>query len=69
MAHHQLNHTAEARAAFAQAIEILQTKLPRLDGAALDYRWVDELIAHALVREAKGLIEGQPPATDPTAQK
>jgi WD40 repeat protein/tetratricopeptide (TPR) repeat protein len=57
MAHFQMNQAEEAHAALAKGVEIEQG-LPRLDGGDLGDDWVDWIIAHALLREAKALIEG-----------
>ncbi len=60
VAHHQLKQIAEARAALAKGVEIDQTKLPKLDSGDLGEAWAEWIIAHALMREAKALIEGEP---------
>ena len=60
MAHHQLRHTAEARAALAKAAEITRTKLPPLDSGRAIQDWWDYLLAHMLLREAQALIDGEP---------
>ena len=58
MAQYQLKQTDEARNALAKGIEIEQTKLPKLESGDIGGgRW-DWIIAHALLREAKELIEG-----------
>jgi tetratricopeptide (TPR) repeat protein/tRNA A-37 threonylcarbamoyl transferase component Bud32 len=59
MAQHQLKRSDEARVALTKGAEIVQAKLLNLPNAALDENWVDWLIAHILLREAQGLIEGQ----------
>jgi tRNA A-37 threonylcarbamoyl transferase component Bud32 len=66
MAQHQLNEHEEARVALAKGIEIEQTKLPKIDSGDLGtgWYWRDWIIAHALMNEAKTLIEGQPSAID-----
>ncbi|MEX2141787.1 MAG: protein kinase [Pirellulales bacterium] len=71
MAQHQLNEHEEARAAFAKGKEIEQTKLPKIDSGDLGsgWYWRDWIIAHALMNEAKALIEGQPSAIDDPEQK
>ena len=58
MAHYQLKQTNEARAAFAIGAEIERTKLPRLESGDLGGGWPDWIIARALMREAKEMIEG-----------
>jgi serine/threonine protein kinase/tetratricopeptide (TPR) repeat protein len=60
MAHYQLNQTDAARAAFARGTEIEQMKLPKLESGDIGDSWLDWIIAHALMREAKALIEGAP---------
>jgi hypothetical protein len=47
----------EAREALAKGVEIMQNKLPRLDGSDLGPSWHDVVIADILMREAKELIE------------
>ena len=59
MAHHRLARTAQAQAALSKGIENLQTQLPKLDSGDIGREWPDWLIAHALMREAKELIEGK----------
>ena len=59
MAQHQLKQTDEARAALAQALELAQTKLPQVGHDNLEQDWVDWLIAHILLREAKALVNGE----------
>jgi len=62
MAQQQLMQPDEARTAFAKGIEINEAKLPRLDSGDLGtgWYWRDWIIAHALMDEAKALIEVQP---------
>ncbi len=71
MAQHQLKQPEEARAAFAKGLEIEQTKLPSIDSGDLGtgWYWRDWIIAHALMNEAKALIEGQPSTTQEPTQK
>jgi tetratricopeptide (TPR) repeat protein len=68
MAQYRSKHTAEASAALAKGVEI-ETKLPKLDSGdfGLRWRWIDWIIAQALMREAKALIEG--PRAAATEQK
>jgi eukaryotic-like serine/threonine-protein kinase len=63
MAQHQLKQTDEARAALAKASELARTKLPQRGSDNLEQDWVDWLIAHVLLREAKALVNGEPGAT------
>ena len=62
MAHHQLKQPEEARKAFAKGLEIEEAKLPKLDSGYLgtEWYWRDWIVAHALMTEARALIEGQP---------
>jgi serine/threonine protein kinase len=71
MAQHQLKQPDEARAAFAKGIEIKEAKMPRLESGDLGpgWYWRDWIIAHALMNEAKALIEGQPSTTQEPTQK
>jgi tetratricopeptide (TPR) repeat protein len=58
MANNQLQKHEAARAALLKGVEIVETKLPRLESSDLGDGWNDVLIAHALLREARALIEG-----------
>jgi len=58
MAQHQLRQPEEARAALARGLEIVQTKLPKLDGGDLGAAWYDVLTTYILMREAKETFEG-----------
>jgi len=69
MAQQQLHHPDEARAALAKGADIVNTKLLKLENAALDENWVDWLIAHALLREAQGLIAQAAPSGNPSTEK
>jgi len=71
MAQHQLKQHDEARKAFAKGIEIKEAKLPKLDSGDLGtgWYWRDWIIAHALMNEAKALIESQPSTTQEPTQK
>ncbi len=62
MAQHQLKQHNEARAAFAKGIEIAEARLPKLDSGDLgtEWYWRDWIVAHALMTEARTLIERQP---------
>ncbi len=61
MAQWQLKQQVEARTTLIKGIEIEQTKLPRLESGDLGtgWYWRDWIIAHALITEAKALIEGR----------
>jgi len=58
MAYQQSRQTGPAHAALAKAVEIVETQLPSLESGDLGREWPDWLIAHILLREASGLIEG-----------
>jgi tetratricopeptide (TPR) repeat protein len=60
LARHQIKQPSEARAALASGLEIVQQKLPRLDGGDLGEAWFDILPAYILMREARETIEGMP---------
>ena len=62
MAQQQLKQPEEATKAFAKRLEIEEAKLPKLDSGDLGpgWYWRDWIIAHALMNEAKALIQGQP---------
>jgi hypothetical protein len=60
MAQHELKQTDEARDTLATGFDIVNTKMPKLDSGDLGSGWVDWIIAHALLAEAKALIAGQP---------
>jgi tetratricopeptide (TPR) repeat protein len=57
MSQWHLQNFQQARAALAAGTEAEQ-KLGRLDGGDIGSDWIDWIIAHALMREAKVLIEG-----------
>jgi len=57
MAQQQLGKTNEARATLAQGLEMADTRFPKSGKKNLDGQWNDWIIAHALMREAKALIE------------
>jgi hypothetical protein len=59
MAQYGSKQAEEARAVLAKGVEIAEKKLPRLDSGNLG-NWIDWIIAHTLMREAKTFIEGQP---------
>jgi tetratricopeptide (TPR) repeat protein len=60
MAGQQLKQDDLARTALASGEDIAGNKLPKLETGDLGVDWLDWIIAHALVREAKALIEGSP---------
>ena len=60
MAQHRSRQPDQARAALAKGVEIAETKLPKLDSGDLGDDWLDWIIAHALMSEAKALLGTQP---------
>ncbi len=60
MGQYKLNETNAARATLVVASE-LEAKLPPADGSDFGQRWPDWVYSRALLREARALIEGQPP--------
>ncbi len=58
MAHHQLEEATEARAALDRGVEIVRTKLPRLDSGDLGATWYDVLTTYILMGEARETVEG-----------
>jgi len=61
MAKWQLGQSDSARAALAKANEIAVAELPAAEASELGDAWLDWIISHALLREARELIEGQAP--------
>jgi tetratricopeptide (TPR) repeat protein len=59
MAQYQLGRIDEARGILTRGIEIAEAKVPKLNSGDLGSSWVNCVIAHALIREAKELIEGE----------
>ena len=57
MAHHRLNHAAEARKAFDKAVHLMDRPAKSPDGKALDMPWNDRLVLQLLRREAESLIK------------
>jgi serine/threonine protein kinase/tetratricopeptide (TPR) repeat protein len=69
MARRQLKQPAEARADLNRGLELVQTKLPKLDGGDLGDQWFDFLTTCILMREAKATVEGSPAAEQSPAGK
>jgi hypothetical protein len=65
MSHFKLQHTDDARAALTKGIECAEKKLPH-DSNYLGHIWRDWIIAHALLDEAKALIENGSRTNAPT---
>jgi Flp pilus assembly protein TadD len=63
MAHQRLNRADDARAALAAATADMETHMPNLDGRDPGGDWTDWIIARALMKEAKALIEGPKSST------
>ena len=66
MANYQLHQLDEARAVLARGLEFANKKLPKLESGDLGSYWAEWVFAHALIREAKALIEGGAKAGDET---
>ncbi|MBI3850935.1 MAG: serine/threonine protein kinase [Verrucomicrobia bacterium] len=62
MAQYRSKQADQAGATLAKGVEIAARRLPRLDSGDLGGDWDDWIITHALMREAKALIQ-RPPAT------
>jgi tetratricopeptide (TPR) repeat protein len=63
MARQQLNQASEARTAWDKGVEIVNTKLPKLESGGIGDTWFDWIIVQRLMGEAKALIEGDAAAT------
>jgi hypothetical protein len=57
MAQYRSQQIGEARVSLAKGVEIAEKKLPKLESGDLGDGWRDWIIAQALLREAKALIE------------
>ena len=66
MSQHQLQQIEPARATFAKGAEVEQ-KLPKLDGGDPGDAWIDNIIAHVLMSEAKAMIGTQPAKAEPNS--
>jgi tetratricopeptide (TPR) repeat protein len=58
MAQFRMGHSEEARAALARSEKVVQETLPAPGSRDLGHDWKDWIIAHALLDEARSLIEG-----------
>jgi tetratricopeptide (TPR) repeat protein len=67
MSRSQSHQVEQARAALAKGTE-LEQELPKLGSGDVGASWVDWIIAHALMREAKAIIGAQPPAAEQSAR-
>jgi tetratricopeptide (TPR) repeat protein len=66
MAHYQLKQKPEAQAALAKATAIADEKLLKLESGDIGGGWRDWIIAHALVDEARAMIESGPETSNVT---
>ena len=64
MGRHRMGQTEDARANLGRALDIIETKLPKLESGDIGVRWHDWILAHVLLREATELIQGRP-ASEP----
>ena len=70
MAHYQLRQLDEARSALAKGFDTAQTKLPKVESGDLGEDWWNWIIAQALLKEARALIEGpSAPVAEPSVPK
>jgi eukaryotic-like serine/threonine-protein kinase len=58
MTQQKLNQPEAARATLASGIDLANRRFPKSGQGSLDEQWNDWIIAHALIREARALIEG-----------
>jgi tetratricopeptide (TPR) repeat protein len=59
MAQHRLHQENEARTILADAIKFADGRWPRIESGDLGSQWRDWIIAQALMKEAKRLIDGE----------
>jgi tetratricopeptide (TPR) repeat protein len=58
MADAKLGHNDEAQRDLERGLNIVQTRLPKLDGGDLGDRWFDTLMSYIIMREASQTVEG-----------
>jgi WD40 repeat protein len=58
MALHRLGRAEPARLALAAGVELIESKLPKINSGDLGVSWTDWIICHQLTAEAKALVEG-----------
>jgi hypothetical protein len=58
MAQYKLKQIEESRLALAKCAEFVETQMPKIETGDLGGDWRDWIIAHALLNEARNLIEG-----------
>jgi WD40 repeat protein/Flp pilus assembly protein TadD len=68
MAHYRLNQDGDAGVALGKGVEIAERELRKLESGDLGAGWIDWIIAHALMREAKDLA-GERTAAAPAQAK
>jgi serine/threonine protein kinase/tetratricopeptide (TPR) repeat protein len=64
MAQYHLKESGNARDSLAKAAEVASSKLPAIEGGDLGEDWRDWIIVHAVMDEARNLIEGTPASQD-----
>ena len=62
MAHFQLHESDKAKMDLQRGLEIMRTKVPKLDSGDLTVGWYDISIAYILMREAEETVKGPPAA-------
>ena len=60
MAEHGLQHSAAAELAFSKGRALAATRLHEGNAGSIQTGWTDWILAHALIREAEGLIHAPP---------
>jgi hypothetical protein len=58
MAQFQMKQIENSRATLAKCVEVVETQMPKLESGDLGRDWRDWIIAHALLTQARTLIEG-----------
>jgi tetratricopeptide (TPR) repeat protein len=64
MGQYKLKQTKESQLALAKCAEFVETQMPKIETGDLGGDWRDWIIAHALLKEARNLIEGATPSGD-----
>ena len=60
----KIGKTNEALMTLAKGVEFANARLPKAGKGSLDDQWNDWIIAHALMREARMLIQSDSPSAD-----
>src|SRR2546423_15649470 len=55
---YKLNQAVNSQATLATCAELIETKMPKIESGDLGGDWRDWIISHALLEEARRLIEG-----------